>query len=227
MTPKPLLCQAVFAVPEIYGVELPEVRNYSRHTPYPELHPLILATPPHPGATPPFQEYDQWMSWLTWIKFDWSRWIIPGNCVGEYGSRVAVQAGLPLLLMVLLLLAGPLIKSGRVVWSGVNRSRMRSLWLDGLSSTLPVVLFFAYCVTVSVSRAIFAAWTCDHYVIDSEMGTEQSCAPLPHAPSLDLLRPLLNRCRLMVTDLRADPSVVCSSDEHRKVEQVALVFVVI
>ena len=35
------------------------------------------------------------MSWLTWIKFDWSRWIIPGNCVGEYGRRVAVQAGLP------------------------------------------------------------------------------------------------------------------------------------
>ena len=31
----------------------------------------------------------------------------------------------------------------------------------------------------------------------------------------------------MVTDLRADPSVVCDSDEHRKVEQVALVFVFI
>ena len=121
------------------------------------------------------------MSWLTWIKFDWSRWIIPGNCVGEYGRRVAVQAGLPLLLMVLLLLAGPLIKFGRAVWTGVvNHSTMRSLWLDGLSSMLPVVLFFAYCVTVSVSRAIFAAWTCDHYAIDSAMHAEQSCAPLPH-----------------------------------------------
>ena len=123
------------------------------------------------------------MSWLSWIKFDWSRWLIPGNCVGDYASRVAVQAGLPLLLMLLLLLAGPLIKFGRAVWSGVKCSAMRSLWLDGLSSTLPVVLFFAYCVTVSVSRAIFAAWTCDHYVIDSDMHTEKSCALLPHAPS--------------------------------------------
>ena len=129
------------------------------------------------------------MSWLSWIKFDWSRWIIPGNCVGDYGSRVAIQAGLPLLLMVLLLLAGPLITSSRAVWSGVNRSSMRSLWLDGLSSTLPVVLFFVYCVTVSVSRAIFAAWTCDHYVIDSQMRTEQSCAPLPYA-----VRPILDLC---------------------------------
>ena len=31
----------------------------------------------------------------------------------------------------------------------------------------------------------------------------------------------------MVTDLREDPSVVCNSDEHRKVEQAALVFVFI
>ena len=30
---------AVFAVPEIYGVELPEVQNYSRHTPCPSYIP--------------------------------------------------------------------------------------------------------------------------------------------------------------------------------------------
>ena len=47
------------------------------------------------------------------------------------------------------------------------------------------------------------------------------------APSLDLPRPLPDRCHLMVTDLREDPSVVCNSDEHRKVEQAALVFVFI
>ena len=129
------------------------------------------------------------MSWLSWLKFDWSQWIIPGNCVGNYGSRVAVQAGGPLLLMVLLLLAGPLIKSGRTIWSGVNRSTMRRLWLDGLSSTLPVILLFAYCVTVPVSICIFAAWTCDHYMIDSAMHTKQSCAPLPYA-----VRPILDLC---------------------------------
>lgn len=104
------------------------------------------------------------------MSFDWSEFVVPGECLpGGFAVRVVLRGVVPLAVM---LAAVPLTLLKAAV---MHVARCQPGWppfYRALLSTLPLVLFIAFCFCASVSAGLFAAWSCVAY----EVGTPRDAA---------------------------------------------------
>lgn len=163
--------QIVLDVPETYGVELPP--TYRR----------IMRDA------------------LAWIDLDWTRLVVPGECLsGGFDGRLLLRGLVPLGAAVALFLANTVLvmtSQARTVAGNEYGVLMRALLLS-----LPLILFASFCLTPGVSAGIFRAWSCDEYVAD------------------DSGDPVVTEAFLS-----ADLRVRCGSERHRHIQTLATAFV--
>ena len=112
------------------------------------------------------------MKYVNWFEFDWSSVVIPGSCLnGGYLNRFLLKGFVPLAVMVAVSLVGWV--ADIFTFKVVQRNPGRPPMLRGLLRTLPLVLFLSFSLCVSISSAIFAAWSCHEYIEDSAAGTSR------------------------------------------------------
>ena len=106
-------------------------------------------------ALPP--EYYQWMRLITVFDINWDFLVVPGACLpGGFRSRLLLRGLAPLAVMLCGGALRLLYVLGRDVLRGVGVRRCVRHVLD----VLPVTLFVLFCFCGTVSKGIFATWSC-------------------------------------------------------------------
>ena len=155
-------------------------------------------------------EYHDAMAVFGFVKLDWLSLILPATCLGDFRKRLIIVCTVPLLLLMILLLAGVALQtcsSAAVTTHKPLLSGLRSAASVGLLRSLPYVLFGCFAFAPSVSSHVFSAFGCDRYGYDDTP-------------------PATNRWYL-----HADLSVRCSdltyhSAEHDSIKETAIAFIV-
>ena len=106
-------------------------------------------------------EYRSAMKFMDLVHLDWLATFLPPKCFGDYGVRLALDAGLPLFLSFLFVLVGALVHvTSRRLPELVLRPTMR-LWVKkaleaGLLASAPYALFLCFAFAPGVSSHIFS-----------------------------------------------------------------------
>ena len=125
---------------------------------------IAQAVPTVYGLRLPGYYYD-WLRFLKIFRVDWQGAIYPFACIsGGFETWLLLRALMPLVL-VFIVIAWHVI-SAVVVYS--RRHEKGSLpWRKIFLGALPLLLFIAFCLTPSTSESIFAAWSCETFLLDS------------------------------------------------------------
>ena len=128
-----------------------------------QTHQVVVVVPEVYELPPLPRWYDDAMTPVAWLgRLDWTILLPPGACI-DYTQRLVLRGLGSLVLIGLLPLASLVHEILRACCSGRRASVSAALL-----SCLPAMLFAAFCLCPSVSRAIFSAWGCESYEFSYE-----------------------------------------------------------
>ena len=109
--------------------------------------------------------YFDWLRFLNVFEVNWLNNIYPRACVtGGFETWLLVRALVPLGVVAVFVMGS--LMSGIALHLYHNKTG-RLPWRNSLLDSLPLLLFFAFCLTPSTSTSIFAAWSCEEFQLDS------------------------------------------------------------
>jgi len=163
--------QAVRVIPDGYGVKVPQV-------------------------------YQDIAVAFEWISVEWVAIVVPTGCLESgYAGRLLLSGLLPLGLMLIALVLGPLV---RIVKHTIKGGEGPGPWKAGLLDSLNLILFISFIFVVSISEDVFLTWSCETFEVDS------------------MISPPTER-----RFLRQDFSIECDTAEHAQAKAVAYGMMVI
>lgn len=141
--------------------------------------------------------YFEWMRAFEWVSLDTSL-VVPGACLGDFGTRLQLKALGPIVLLAVLILVGA--ASGLVARRSAPMSAEKETYkgildaaVEGVLRTLPFNLAMIFAFVPTVAARIFSTFSCEQFGIeDNEDGTPRATRGFLHA----------------------DAGVVCGSEEH-------------
>lgn len=96
-------------------------------------------------------------------EIDWMEWLVPSSCIVGNGmwTSLLVRALTPLCAICAIPLLGAasaVLQKYRVAFGGA--AEFASAAVQGACNSVPLSLFFTFCLTPAVSASVFQAWNC-------------------------------------------------------------------
>ena len=120
------------------------------------LYQTVISIPTvYDVALPP--AYYRWMKFVTVVDINIDALVVPGSCLpGGFHSRLLLRGLAPIALMAFVAVFRLLYVCCRDRGYGCSPRRIGKQLMD----TLPFVLFILFCFCGSVSKGVFATWSC-------------------------------------------------------------------
>ncbi len=136
--------------------------------------PVVYAVP-----VPPV--YSNAMQVFSWITFDWLPWFAPPgiSCFGGFGAVLAVAAIGPFVLLGLLTVASLGVdvafqRARAQIERADQPLRLAEAFKHAILHVLPVMLLAVFALLPFVCSRIFAAFSCEEFGVDDELGTTRA-----------------------------------------------------